>query len=881
MQYSKILLASINVKKKTVDVFDGVENKLFDYKDYILFFANYFDLIPDFIDKGLIFLDSINLNSDSFDATVEYKKVSGKTINFHYCIIKQTEDEYFLSVKEEDEEELETDKMTKAVSEAYIENRAKNNALTKTPYVLVMVDIDNFKLINDEYGQSLGDMILIELVSNAKTILGNKGAIARIGGDRFLIIYDIEDNYDTVHDFLFNLKLDLQDLPSCKARSIWITITLGSAQFPSDGNYELLLLKCQKAIIRGKNKGRDCFVMYIEEKCGKVSLNDKITDEVKKIDTVSTKNDVYSLISSVTQLLQNEKDTDSAVDEAINMIGNYFYIDRISVARLNIKTHTIRKKHIWFNPKSSVKYDPQCNDALIEKWAKVLGNKYYIMIDDTKELPDDYAVKDSFVADHTTATMAFELLVSGRTFGLIRFDMTTGARHWQSGDFQIFMLLSQLFASFFQKNYLKDTNYKTFYLDPKFECYNFTKMFSDAGEKIINSNIQDYTIIESTIRNIIRYRSIIGEKKMFDIVRLIVNVLEKYDCIYGKKHEGPFVIFIEGHNKELVEKIIDDIYKLLDEFTESINVLNLELQTGAYFANSLKDSLIEATGNANLTRVLNKTNDVLYYSEEIKNRALFKTEMLLRIDEALDNNEFLLYLQPKMSTDGEKLIGAEALTRWKYKGETLLFPDQFIPLFEEQGVIDKLDFSVFENVCKYQKELIEEGYTPVPISVNVSRYIVDLDSYLIELEKIRKKYKIDPKLIEIEITEGMFYENSLLIFGFIDKLHKHGYKVSMDDFGAGYSNLVAMAKLNFDVIKFDKSFCLDLSNVNVKLMLDKLIELIKMMKMKTICEGVETKENVDYLTKIGCDSIQGYYYSKPIPCLEFKEKYFVKKVNGK
>ena len=127
----------------------------------------------------------------------------------------------------------------------------------------------------------------------------------------------------------------------------------------------------------------------------------------------------------------------------------------------------------------------------------------------------------------------------------------------------------------------------------------------------------------------------------------------------------------------------------------------------------------------------------------------------------------------------------------------------------------------------------------------------------------------------------MFYENSLLIFGFIDKLHKHGYKVSMDDFGAGYSNLVAMAKLNFDVIKFDKSFCLDLSNVNVKLMLDKLIELIKMMKMKTICEGVETKENVDYLTKIGCDSIQGYYYSKPIPCLEFKEKYFVKKVNGK
>ena len=120
----------------------------------------------------------------------------------------------------------------------------------------------------------------------------------------------------------------------------------------------------------------------------------------------------------------------------------------------------------------------------------------------------------------------------------------------------------------------------------------------------------------------------------------------------------------------------------------------------------------------------------------------------------------------------------------------------------------------------------------------------------------------------------MYYENSQKIYEFICKLHDVGYKVSMDDFGSGYSNLVSMAKLNFDTIKFDKSFCIDLENNNVKIMLDKLIELIKMMNMSTICEGVETKENVDYLTKIGCDSIQGYYYSKPIPYQDFKKKYY-------
>ena len=749
--------------------------------------------------------------------------------------------------------------------------------LSRTPFILVLVDIDNFKHINDEYGQSVGDMILIEMVAQAKSILGNNGIIARVGGDRFLIINDIEDDYDKAHEFLFKLKLGMQDISVCKSKGIRITLTLGSAGYPSDGKYDLLLLKCKKALIRGKNKGRDCFIMYTKEKCGEVTLNDKIEDKINKIDTSSTKNDVYSLISSVTQLLENEITEEDSINKALNMIGNYFYIDRLSVARLDIKTHKIIKHHCWYNPKCTIKHEVYCKDDVVKDWAKALGNKNYIRVNDSKDLKDDNPLKQLFLIDSTTASMSFELVVNEKSFGLIRFDMTTGSRQWQSNDFQVFLLLSQLFASYFQKNYLKDTNYKTFYLDPKYDCNNFAKMFNDAGEAIINNNITDYTIIEIDIRDIIRIRSFLGKKTIYDLVSLIVNSFKDHNYIYGKQNEGPFVIFIEGHDKNKVEELVDEIKNRIDSFMDSINLLKLDLQIGVYFANALEDSLVDAIGNANLTRTLNNTNEILYYSEDIKNKNLFKTEMIVRIDDALDNDEFLLYLQPKISTKDGSLIGAEALTRWKYKHEKLLFPDQFINIFEEQGIIDKLDYKVFENVCIYQKKLIEEGYNPVPISVNVSRYIVDLDSYLNNIEAIRGKYNISPDLIEIEITEGMFYENSLLISNFINKLHSLNYKVSMDDFGSGYSNLVSMAKLKFDVIKFDKSFCFDLENLNVKVMLDKLIELVKLLKMKTVCEGVETKENVEYLTKIGCDSIQGYYYSKPIPCNEFKEKYYVKK----
>ena len=161
----------------------------------------------------------------------------------------------------------------------------------------------------------------------------------------------------------------MQKLSSCSSRGLTITLTIGSAQYPKDGIYELMLKKCMKALIRGKNKGRDCFIMYLEEKCGVVTLEDEITDKIVKIDNTSAKNDVYSLITNINQLLSDEKEMDESVDRAISLVGNYFYIDRVSIARLDIKTLKIKKHHACYNPKISVTYEAYCNDDLIEPWA--------------------------------------------------------------------------------------------------------------------------------------------------------------------------------------------------------------------------------------------------------------------------------------------------------------------------------------------------------------------------------------------------------------------------------------------------------------------------------------------------------------------------------
>ena len=874
IKFNKLLLSTINIKTKKIDVFDGEKNMSFNYNDFFKYVSKYFDLNPDFIDKALMIINSLDSSNEVLEIKAEYKKKSGKVANFTYNFIKENDELFALFVKEnQNTVEDHLDQMTKANPKAYIDNLGKNNILSKTPFILLYIDIDNFKFINDEYGQTIGDMILIEMVAICKTIVGDKGSISRVGGDRFLIIYETDDNYDNVHDFIFDLKQSMQKLSSKVNDDMKVTITIGCSRYPFDGNnYELLLRKSEKALIRGKNKGRDCFVIYLEEKCGKVTLEDKL-DNIKKIDNVSAKNNLYSMITDVNQLLADDNNFDESITKTMSLVGSYLYVDRISIARLNIKTHKIMKHHSWYNPKLNNKFEAYCVDEIIPIWGEALGVKNFIKVEDVRLLEDNYPLKNLFPKDNTTASLSFELVVNGTSFGLIRFDMITGVRHWQSDDFQIFMLISQLLAMHLQKNYLRETNYSTLYLDPNYECNNFSKLFQDAGDYMLTSEAGDFAVLEFDVINIINYRSLIGEKRMKELVSGISSIItQTNDVFYGKKYNGPFSIVFKNDKRSDVIDMYNNLSDFVYQFSKKYHFNNLNINGGAYIA-SKHDRLIDAINNANLARNYNDEYNLLFYSDSIKSQLDYKNEMVLRIDEAIDKGEFLLYLQPKISTATKELIGAEALTRWNYKNERLLYPDEFISLFEEQGVIEKLDYNVFNSVCAYQRRIIDEGKKAVPISVNVSRYVANFDLYLERLESIRKIYNIDCSLIELEITEGMYFENTAFITDFIDNAHKLGYKVSLDDFGSGYSNLVSMTQITFDVIKFDKSFSMGLDSQNVKVMLLKLIELIKTMNICTVCEGVETKESVEYLTSIGCDYIQGYYYSKPISSEEFDEKY--------
>jgi FOG: EAL domain len=237
---------------------------------------------------------------------------------------------------------------------------------------------------------------------------------------------------------------------------------------------------------------------------------------------------------------------------------------------------------------------------------------------------------------------------------------------------------------------------------------------------------------------------------------------------------------------------------------------------------------------------------------------------------ALKNEEFKVFLQPKYLLKDETIGGAEALVRWINNGKTVSTPNIFIPIFEQTRFILKFDMYMFENVCKLIRTWIDENKKLVTVSVNFSRLHFANKNFVNDLCSIADKYSVPHNLLEIEITESAVISNISALEEILNELHKQNFTFSIDDFGTGYSSLGMLKDISVDVIKIDKSFfdkCE--SDERARMVIDSVMKMTKPLKICTVAEGIEEKVYIDFLKKIGCDMVQGFYYSKPIPAEEF------------
>ena len=417
--------------------------------------------------------------------------------------------------------------------------------------------------------------------------------------------------------------------------------------------------------------------------------------------------------------------------------------------------------------------------------------------------------------------------------------------------------------------------YKVAYIDYVTHLGN-ENYFKENGAKYLNSNNKNIYVLTLDINKFRALNNIYGYKFCDKILKqlgenLSMN-LPKGNITCRISNDVFASIF---HYQEDIGEYIYNIINKISEIKIDDKNIKLNLSVGIYKINSNDSDINKVLTKAYMARSKIKgMYDGNYYifDDLLENKLIEEQQIELCMENALKNHEFSVVYQPKILTSTEKIVGAEALIRW-HKDGMVIPPNKFIPLFEKNKFIIKLDLYIFEQVCRDIAEW-KEKYSFIPtISVNISKDHFVNDNFIDEYVKITDKYRIDRENIDLEITESATIDDNIDVLGILENIKKKGFIISIDDFGTGYSSLSMLQNMPIDIIKIDKVF-VDKADLNSSRNIINYIMLIAThLGVKTVVEGIETKEQVEFVKKLNCDIIQGYYYSKPISKEDF-EIYF-------
>lgn len=431
---------------------------------------------------------------------------------------------------------------------------------------------------------------------------------------------------------------------------------------------------------------------------------------------------------------------------------------------------------------------------------------------------------------------------------------------------------------------------KIAYYDELTSCRNYYKFIEDAQRVLKENKDKTFMMIKLDIDNFRMINQVYGYEKGDEILCKVAKALEmtveSENEIIARRGNDEFVILVESQNDCKVGRRYNAFLKNVKELVGENFIFKFTFPHGRYFITpgEIEETSImemfERVNIAHKTAKLDKSTPYVLYNESLSKRDLHRKEIENKMEGALINNEFLVYLQPKYYLDTEKIGGAEALVRWKYE-DRIMFPGEFISIFEQNGFIVKIDFYVLRQVCGIIKGWLDDGIEPITVSVNFSRIHLGNENLVKQLCEIVDSFKIDRKYIEIEVTESAIYENIEDLIDLLDDLHIAGFTMSMDDFGSGYSSLGMLQNLKVDVIKLDRSFFINQKDEKrSKTVVGSVIEMASSLGIKIVAEGVEEKEHIELLKELLCDMAQGYYFKKPIEVENFRKLLEVQRDGG-
>lgn len=690
--------------------------------------------------------------------------------------------------------------------------------------ILVSCDMDRLKEINDTYGHSEGDIAISAVANAIKAGCGKDGICARFGGDEFILTVPYNaDKQRELSRLIGEIQMEIDKFNRSAGKPYEVSISVG-------GSYgTVTCIDDINELMRNTDH-----LMYEQKRLKKAML-------VPATEAQQIRQEVKSAVQDYNQRMHEIfADFDQCT---------YFYMNYI-----DFKWYVIENK-----------CTPKCllSSSVGPLRAIWLSGAIY---------PDDKLLFDSFCQK---IRKSFNDGITEKSLSVnIRLCEIEGAPPvWYRIDV-----------------HLAGKNGKME------EVAGYIRVLET--DEIMNLEIQDYY---TTTDNPIMFHDMISQRlnaypdTKFALIQFDVKRFKLINENYGEDAGTEMLHFLTRQlnnycsNPRLSARMSGDVFMLLTPYTDKDDILKTisELQLnlkgfreysyefvfGVYQIDDRSISVRTMCDCAAMARQSIKKNaleSVAFYNKNMQKAIKERKFVESHMKKALDNNEYIIYLQPKFSISSGEAIGYEALVRWQSPECGMIYPDSFIPLFEENGFITKLDAYVWECACMVLRDWIDRHFTPLPISVNVSRANLDNESFLDVLDGLIEKYRLPKHLLELEITESIENDATLRM---TEKIKERGFILLMDDFGSGYSSLNTLQDTRFDVLKLDREFfSTHMSNDRGKKIIMHTISMSKDVGLGLIAEGVETADQAQFLENCGCDTAQGYLYAKPMP-VQDAEKY--------
>lgn len=749
-----------------------------------------------------------------------------------------------------------------------ITDKLKKRGLDQT--FLIIADIDDFKTVNDTMGHLYGDAVICTFADALRFYFSNM-VIGRIGGDEFLIYVD-NLTKKQIEEIIKELIFKLSRIYSDGEDHTTISASFGLVECKGKDSLEELINKADSALYFLKKHTKGGIMEYREGMLmGDTALSGEDTNNYVPEALIHTEND---LIVFALELFERVKDTKGAIRILADAICRFFYIQDIVYLHKTGKTSAKMEFH-WGGTDTQQFYD-KVMDVSGEDWVRLfhqLGQDHNFTLTEQDSTTDNTSKAKSILSIS---------LIEHKEEGFMLFIDKHKERVWQSEKAVLERLANIIFKRLVEIERQKSQEEYNQYIashDKMTGLPNYTYFLSYCEQYVNEHKDKEFALVFSDFRNFHYLNEVYGYMTGDQILQQFSRVLSRgKGVITARVMADRFVTMFETDN---LEKLKEDFLNRTNKFCNEINAkydqCKLVSVGGIAKVDRSLESFTISVDNANVARKIAKEDNhyhMVIYNDDLRKTLMQHMEIISNMAEALEHKEFKLYLQPKINIETEEIVGAEALVRWVKEDGTVMGPDSFIPIFEKTGFITQVDFEILRQVLELQHNLLQQGKTAPVISVNFSRRHQENPEYINNIDALIRQYQVPTSNLEIEITESVFMYDLAPLSASIQELRDRGIAVSIDDFGAGYSSLNVLAKVDVDVVKLDRQFILDVEAERGKdtlVFMSLLVNMIKHLGFKVIAEGVETKEQVELLKKAGCQYAQGYYYAKPLPVDEFLE----------